>query len=222
MKPDSGSCRGNVFQGGVLGDNCLPDGLRGPLSVTRYINTRNLFFPSSLSFNPPLQPILNQPKRIQTLLAPSYQPASAPFMFSNSLCSAHNSHRYVSFLFPINAISSARSTRTDSSQRRQTHRRLAAYSRLLITFTKAPSSLYQFLSAMSPTAINVPGHHDSFALPITESHQAPVHASARRAPEGGLIKVQGDDVSYEAEGVRAKFTDRGANVTSEFPTHVSF
>lgn len=70
---------------------------------------------------------------------------------------------------------------------------------------------------MSPTAINVPDHHDSFALPTNGNHssQASVHPSARRAPEGGLIKVEGDDVSYEAEGVRAKFTDRGADVTSE-------
>jgi myo-inositol-1-phosphate synthase len=75
---------------------------------------------------------------------------------------------------------------------------------------------------MSPTAINVPGHHDSFALPAQNNGaavSAPVHASARRAPEGGLIKVEGDDVVYEAEGVRAKFTDRGADVTSEL-THV--
>ena len=42
-----------------------------------------------------------------------------------------------------------------------------------------------------------------------------VHPSARRSPEGGLIEVQGDDVVYEQEGVRARFTDRGAHVTSE-------
>ncbi|KAK1927564.1 putative inositol-3-phosphate synthase [Papiliotrema laurentii] len=67
---------------------------------------------------------------------------------------------------------------------------------------------------MSPTAINAPGHHDSFALPSAQAEeQASVHPSARRGPEGGLIKVEGDDVAYEAEGVRAKFTDRGASVT---------
>jgi myo-inositol-1-phosphate synthase len=68
---------------------------------------------------------------------------------------------------------------------------------------------------MSPTAINAPGHHDSFALPTGHAAEHSVHPSAKRGPEGGLIKVEGEDVVYEAEGVRAKFTDRGAAVTSE-------
>ena len=68
---------------------------------------------------------------------------------------------------------------------------------------------------MSPTAIDAPGHHDSFALP-TGHAELSVHPSAKRGPEGGLIKVEADDVVYEAEGVRAKFTDRGAEVTSGF------
>jgi len=72
---------------------------------------------------------------------------------------------------------------------------------------------------MSPTAINAPGRHDSFALPLNgngvRDSSVPVHPSAKRSPEGGLIKVEGDGVVYEAEGVRAKFTDRGADVTSK-------
>ncbi|WRT65719.1 uncharacterized protein IL334_002667 [Kwoniella shivajii] len=72
---------------------------------------------------------------------------------------------------------------------------------------------------MSPTALNpVQGHHDSFSLPSggvtngTGVNQTKVHASARRTPEGGLIKVESDSTKYEEEGIRAIFTDRGADV----------
>ena len=65
---------------------------------------------------------------------------------------------------------------------------------------------------MSPTAMNAPGHHDSFALP--DGVDASVHPSARRSPEGGLIKVESDHVAYDGEGIKASFTDRGAKVTS--------
>lgn len=72
---------------------------------------------------------------------------------------------------------------------------------------------------MSPTALNAPDHHDSFTLPAaqlpgTRGNNA-VHATARRSPEGGLIQVDSGDTVYEEEGIRAKFTDRGAEVTSE-------
>ncbi|KJE03613.1 myo-inositol-1-phosphate synthase [Cryptococcus gattii NT-10] len=63
---------------------------------------------------------------------------------------------------------------------------------------------------MSPTALNARGHHDSFSLPAQDQSQ--VHPSARRAPEGGLIKVENDSTVYEADGIKAKFTDRGASV----------
>ena len=77
-----------------------------------------------------------------------------------------------------------------------------------------------------------PGHHDSFSLPegVTgaptgvghvDASQGQVHASAQRSPEGGLIKVEGDGVVYEPEGIKAKFTDRGAHVTRESGEHVS-
>ncbi|OCF43359.1 myo-inositol-1-phosphate synthase [Kwoniella heveanensis CBS 569] len=72
---------------------------------------------------------------------------------------------------------------------------------------------------MSPTALNpVPGHHDSFVLPSTNDNghangvEAKVHASARRTPEGGLIKVESDSTVYGEDGIKAKFTDRGAEV----------
>lgn len=61
----------------------------------------------------------------------------------------------------------------------------------------------------------VPGHHDSFSLPANGGGQAKVHPSAKRSPDGGLIKVESDDTTYEAEGIKAKFTDRGATVTSQ-------
>lgn len=67
---------------------------------------------------------------------------------------------------------------------------------------------------MSPTALEAPGHHDSFSLP-REVKDVKVHASARRSPEGGLIKVESEDVVYDEGEIRAKFTDRGAAVTSE-------
>lgn len=63
---------------------------------------------------------------------------------------------------------------------------------------------------MSPTALNARGHHDSFSLPAQDQSQ--IHPSARRAPEGGLIKVESDSTVYEADGIKAKFTDRGASV----------
>lgn len=69
---------------------------------------------------------------------------------------------------------------------------------------------------MSPTALEAPGHHDSFSLP-KEVKEVKVHPSARRSPEGGLIKVESEDVVYEEGEIRAKFTDRGAAVTSKSP-----
>ncbi|ODN76595.1 hypothetical protein L202_05252 [Cryptococcus amylolentus CBS 6039] len=63
---------------------------------------------------------------------------------------------------------------------------------------------------MSPTAIDAPTHHDSFTLPAQQDSK--VHPSARRTPEGGLIKVDSDSTIYENDGIKAKFTDRGAEV----------
>lgn len=68
---------------------------------------------------------------------------------------------------------------------------------------------------MSPTALDVPGHHDSFSLP-REENDVKVHSSAKRSPEGGLIKVESDDVVYDESEIRAKYTDRGAHVTSTY------
>jgi len=70
---------------------------------------------------------------------------------------------------------------------------------------------------MSPTALAVEGHHDSFTLPSSQviRGDGKVHTSAKRSPEGGLIKVEGEGTSYEEEGIRAKFTDRGAHVSSQ-------
>ncbi|WWC60336.1 uncharacterized protein I303_102907 [Kwoniella dejecticola CBS 10117] len=67
---------------------------------------------------------------------------------------------------------------------------------------------------MSPTALDpVAGHHDSFSLPVANGNGGvKVHATARRTPEGGLIKVESDSTKYEEEGIRAKYTDRGADV----------
>lgn len=64
---------------------------------------------------------------------------------------------------------------------------------------------------MAPTALHTNGHHDSFTLPPVS--EIKVHPSARRAPEGGLIKVEGESTVYDSEGIKAKFTDRGAEVT---------
>lgn len=62
---------------------------------------------------------------------------------------------------------------------------------------------------MSPTALNNSnGHHDSFTLPPQDRK---VHPSARRAP-ADIIKVESDSTSYTPEGIKSKFTDRGANV----------
>jgi hypothetical protein len=69
---------------------------------------------------------------------------------------------------------------------------------------------------MSPTALDAPGHHDSFSLPRGGGEQVKVHSSAKRSPEGGLITVESDDVVYDESEIRAKYTDRGAHVTSEF------
>lgn len=71
---------------------------------------------------------------------------------------------------------------------------------------------------MPPTALDpkvVSGHHDSFTLPESAKAGVKVHPSAARAPEGGLFKVEGEDTAYEEEGIRAKFVDRGAEVTRE-------
>lgn len=67
---------------------------------------------------------------------------------------------------------------------------------------------------MSPTALEAPGHHDSFSLPDQRASEAKVHPSARRSPEGGLIEVESEDVVYDEGEIRARFTDRGAAVTS--------
>lgn len=73
---------------------------------------------------------------------------------------------------------------------------------------------------MSPTALDAPEHHDSFTLPSGSAQPAAsnddVHASARRSPAGGLIKVDSEDTVYDEEGITSRFTDRGAEVTSEF------
>lgn len=69
------------------------------------------------------------------------------------------------------------------------------------------------ITKMSPTAVgSTPGHHDSFSLP--DVAEIKVHPSAKRSPDGGLIKVESEDTVYEADGIRAKYTDRGAEVTS--------
>lgn len=41
-----------------------------------------------------------------------------------------------------------------------------------------------------------------------------VHASAKRSPEGGLLKVESEDTVYDADGIRAKYIDRGVEVAS--------
>jgi hypothetical protein len=67
---------------------------------------------------------------------------------------------------------------------------------------------------MSPTAVgSTPGHLDSFTLP--SQGEVKVHATAKRSPEGGLIQVESESTVYEEDGIRAKFVDRGAAVTSE-------
>lgn len=66
---------------------------------------------------------------------------------------------------------------------------------------------------MSPTAINNSnGHHDSFTLPPSQERK--VHPSAARAP-ADLIKVESDSTTYTPEGIKARFTDRGAAVTKD-------
>ena len=67
---------------------------------------------------------------------------------------------------------------------------------------------------MAPTALHVNGHHDSFSVPNGAANIA-VHPSARRAPAGGLIRVESDNTVYEDEGIKARYTDRGAAVVSE-------
>jgi hypothetical protein len=73
---------------------------------------------------------------------------------------------------------------------------------------------------MSPTALDAPGHHDSFSLPRGGEEQVKVHSSAKRSPEGGLITVESDDVVYDESEIKAKYTDRGAHVTSEFDSDI--
>jgi myo-inositol-1-phosphate synthase len=76
---------------------------------------------------------------------------------------------------------------------------------------------------MSPTALNpdeAKGHHDSFTLPAVRNGHGgfkaeEVHASAARAPEGGRFKVESEDTTYEADGIRSRFVDRGAEVIRE-------
>ena len=40
-------------------------------------------------------------------------------------------------------------------------------------------------------------------------------ASAARAQEGGRFKVESEDTTYEADGIRSRFVDRGAEVIRE-------
>ena len=69
--------------------------------------------------------------------------------------------------------------------------------------------------ALDPKAGN--GHHDSFSLPTEmKDKDSKVHASAARSPEGGLFKVESEDTTYEEDAIRARFVDRGAEVTREF------
>ena len=84
---------------------------------------------------------------------------------------------------------------------------------------------------MSPTVVDTPGHHDSFSHPSGNGNghangltngddqghvdQRPVHATAKRGPEGGAIRVDAAGVTYEQDGIKAEFTDRGASVTRE-------
>lgn len=72
---------------------------------------------------------------------------------------------------------------------------------------------------MSPTALDPKvsnGHHDSFSLPPTSNGEGvKVHPSAARSPEGGLFKVHSEETKYEEEGIRARFVDRGTEVTRE-------
>lgn len=66
---------------------------------------------------------------------------------------------------------------------------------------------------MSPTALNNSnGHHDSFTLPPNQERK--VHPSAARAP-ADLIKVDSDSTEYTPEGIKSKFTDRGATVVKD-------
>lgn len=66
---------------------------------------------------------------------------------------------------------------------------------------------------MSPIALNdyvADGHANGNG----NAHaQVKVHPSAKRTPEGGLIQVDSPDTVYEAEGIKSRFTDRGASVT---------
>jgi myo-inositol-1-phosphate synthase len=75
---------------------------------------------------------------------------------------------------------------------------------------------------MSPTALNTPGHNDSFVIPPATQSGGAVHATAKRAPEGGLIKVESATTEYTDEGIKARFVDRGANVVSESGTDLGW
>ncbi|GMK55325.1 hypothetical protein CspeluHIS016_0203810 [Cutaneotrichosporon spelunceum] len=68
---------------------------------------------------------------------------------------------------------------------------------------------------MSPAALHINGHHDSFSVPNGSVSQVKVHPSARRAPAGGLIKVDSDNTLYEDGGIKARYTDRGADVVKD-------
>ncbi|KAL7419547.1 Myo-inositol-1-phosphate synthase [Cryptotrichosporon argae] len=66
---------------------------------------------------------------------------------------------------------------------------------------------------MAPTALDIKDHHDSFSLPTTGG--ADVHPTARRSPEGGLIRVDAESTRYSDEGIKAVYTDRGASVEKD-------
>ena len=69
---------------------------------------------------------------------------------------------------------------------------------------------------MSPSVVGpTSGHHDSVILPGGNGGDK-AHASTKRSPEGGLIRVQSEGTAYEEDGIRARFTDKGAEVTSDF------
>jgi hypothetical protein len=80
---------------------------------------------------------------------------------------------------------------------------------------------------MSPIALNstytgTGNGNNSFGSPnLQPTVDAPpfvdVHATARRTPEGGLLKVESEGTVYDdAKGeIRARFTDKGVACTSE-------
>lgn len=80
---------------------------------------------------------------------------------------------------------------------------------------------------MSPIALNntytgTGNGNNSFGSPnLQPTIDAPpfvdVHATARRTPEGGLLKVESEGTVYDdAKGeIRARFTDKGVACTSK-------